>query len=633
VQFVTNDGSIEDTTITLFVKYTDLNNGCDTIVKRNVLVYPTISPDFTYPTRICDGDAVAFENTSTVKSGSMEFSWDFGTGNAADKTDAPEPVFQFPGPGKYKVKMTAKTLPWGFPAWDSVDIVVSPIPTVAFTKSNACEGLDLVFTNQTTPSSSTYVWDFGDAGNPNNTSTLTDPTKTYKNTGSYTVTLKADLQGCVAQTSQRVYQFDKPKADFVLASGSCDNEMFAFTNKTTIKNGLFGTYWDFNTGDVSTEVNSNYMFPTPGSHDVKLTSTSEFGCEDEITKTVVVKESPKVSFTNTNACSLTPTTFTNLTPDVSGSIANYDWDFGDGATSTAKSPVHSWTGLGPKTIMLVVNQDNGCSSSASKLLSVGVQPKASFTATNVCSGDPVVFENNTTWAQGDITYLWDFGDATSSTNSDPVKNYGAVNKTTTYNVTLTAQIAGGCSDISGKQITVNESPKTCDFKATADYAFGYYGVSTEPVDGSGITGAQSGVTYTWIFQGGGTQTGPKGQYDLVADGNYSVTMRAKVISTGCECTVTKNVVMDRSAVTDLESVGAAVYPNPSNGNFNIALTENFGQAVSIEITSISGTLVKALETENSGLIAVNAGDIADGMYLVRVRSGNRSVTRKITVRR
>ena len=136
--------------------------------------------------------------------------------------------------------------------------------------------------------------------------------------------------------------------------------------------------------------------------------------------------------------------FTNTTADVAGAVANYDWNFGDGTTSKTKSPSKNWSNLGPKTVTLSVTLDNGCSDVVTKELSVLTQPKANFSASDVCAGDQVVFVNNTTWPQGDISYNWDFGDNTYSTNSDPSKLYNIV-QTTSYNVTLYAYIAGGCA--------------------------------------------------------------------------------------------------------------------------------------------------------------------------------------------
>jgi PKD repeat protein len=619
--FTTSNVNLEDSMITMYLKVSDLTNGCDTIIKRDLLIYPTIKPDFTFPTKICNGDDVEFNNTSTVRSGNMEFEWDFGTGNPADNSTAPNPIFQFPGTGNYTVKMTAKTLPYGFTVTKTQTVNVSPIPTTAFSKVNACEGQNLTFTNKTVPANSTYTWAFGDGS----FSTATNPTKMYTTTGQYIVTLKANLNGCIGEISQRVYQFDKPKANFTLVSGTCDNDKFVFDNKSTIKDGLYGNMWDFNDGNVSTEDEPVHAFASFGKKQVKLTTTSEFGCVDSKTVEVTVNESPKTDFTHDPACSLTPTTFTNTTPAASSIVKSYNWNFGDGGTATAESPVHSWTALGPKTVTYTIELLNGCKATATKDLSVGVQPNVVFSAENVCAGDPVVFENNTSWAQGDIDFNWNFGDNTSSTNSDPQHVY-TTNVTKTYNVTLKASIAGGCEATLTKPVTVNQGPTTCDFANTADYGFGFYGMKFDPMDAGGNQKTEAGVTYTWVFDGGGTQKGGTTSYNFQEDGSYTVTMRARVDATGCECTVTKKVVMNRTNAKDLEATGMTVFPNPNNGAFNVAITGDYGKDVLVEVLSMNGSLIQSEAFVNNGLIQMNAANLAAGSYVVRVKGSDKTGT-------
>jgi PKD repeat protein len=627
VKFITNDKTLEDSMITIYVIVNDKGNGCDTIIKRDVLIYPTIVPNFTKPKQACVGESVLFENKSTVTSGNMEFLWDFGTGKAADKTDAPDPVFTFNTPGTYTVKMLAKTLPFGFPSMDSTTFQVNPVPTAIFTKKNACEGYDLSFTNQTSPSNAKVSWDFGDN---KGISTSNNPTYKYSSKGSYLVTMTADLAGCIATAVQRVYQFEKPKAAYKVVSGDCDNKDFVFANNSSIGSGLIGSYWNFDDNSVSTDMAPKHLFGSSGKKNVKLVITSEFGCKDSVTNIVTVKESPKVSFINGPACSLKPTEFTNTTPSVANATPSYQWVFSDGKSTKAESPSHSWGSLGPKTATLTISLDNGCTSFATKSLDVLIQPKATFTAQDVCAGQPVVFNNSTTWAQGDISYEWDFSDNTMSTDSDPLHTYN-VNATTTYNVTLKAKIAGGCLDSFTRQITINEGPKTCDFQATPDYAFGYYGMKFEPMNASGATGAQGTVTYTWVIENGGKQNGPTAQFNFLKDGSYQVTMYAVTKSTGCECSATKTVVMNRASAKSLATSGVAVYPNPAIGSFNVAMTESFGSAVSIVVTNMNGAAVKSINTQNNGLVNIDTRDLSEGVYMVRVQSGSRVATEKITV--
>jgi PKD repeat protein len=637
VKFETSNTAYEDSIVTLVTKITDLNNGCDTFIKRDILIYPTIVPDFKYPSRICDGDNVPFDQASTVRSGSMEFFWNFGTGVAADTSNAPSPVFQFPKPGTYRVKMFASTLPYGFVSIDSVDIVVNPNPTVKFSKQNACEGQDLVFTNLTTPSTgvnSNWNWGNGQSKNDNNTTVK----YRYTATGSYVVTLTANLNGCIGTATQRVYQFPAPKASYAQVAGTCDNDEYLFENKSTIASGTFGSYWNFGDNTYSTEEDTKKVFGTPGSKSVKLITTSVFGCKDSTVQNINVLESPKVSFVNTPACSRTATEFTNTTPTVGGAggtVKSYSWNFGDGGSSSLESPKHSWSALGPKTITYNIDLMNGCKGSVTKTLSVGIQPKASFTAESVCLGKPMTFDNTSTWPQGDISWLWNFGDGTTSTSSKPVHTY---NKAFGPNITLYATIAGGCTDSFILQTAlIYDGPRTCDFTVNTDYAYGFRGVKLNPLNtATGVAGGQDKVNYKWIFQGGGTNNtsgvNAETQYDFQADGSYDVTMSARSTTAPfCECSITKKVVMNRASVKDFETTGVAVFPNPNNGNFNLSVKSNFGKNLNIVITNMSGAVVKQISTENNGLISINSGNLSDGVYMVRVSSGENTAVRRITI--
>ena len=624
-----DSANLEDSMVTIITRIIDHNNNCDTFIKRNILIYPSIQPNFSFPTQICEGEAVLFENKSKVLSGGMEFEWDFGTGVAADKTDAPEPVFQFPGSKTYSVKLTAKTVPYGFTFDTTIDVTVNPIPAAAFTKVNACEGQSLTFTNKTVPTTAAMKWSFGDG----TTATSKDATKKYAKAGQYNVTLEADLNGCVATVIQKVYQFDKPVANFDKVNGTCDNDVFEFENKSTITAGLIGSFWNFDdNGSVSTDDNAMYDFSTSGDKKVKLVVTSEFGCKDSMIKTINIKESPKVSFTNGPLCSVKPTDFINTTGDVANAIANYRWDFGDGNTSGAKSPSHNWKGnLGPKKVSLKVTLDNGCEDILVKDMVVLTQPTPEFSAGEACSGDEIAFVNNTTWAQGKISYRWDFGDGTTSTNSDPVKVYNAT-QSFYPNVTLYAFIEGGCGDSITKTnyVLINEKPRTCDFVAEVDYSYGFFGVKVDPMNASGVVGGQNDADYVWVFEGAGTlkSSGSNATVfnNLPADGEYRITMRATMQQSGCECSSTKSIVMNRSAAEQLTKSGVAVYPNPNNGQFQVVTSATFGKEVQITLMDMNGRVVL---TQNSG--SVNASDLSAGMYLVRVSNGVDAVTTKIQI--
>jgi hypothetical protein len=328
------------------------------------------------------------------------------------------------------------------------------------------------------------------------------------------------------------------------------------------------------------------------------------------------------------------TSIFNTTPTVTGTVASYKWQFQDASPSNSKSPEVTWNTLGKKQVVLEVQLDNGCKSTLTKEVSIGVKPKAAFNAVDVCAGNAVVFQNNSTWPQGDISYKWDFADGTTAATRNPSHLYPS-NSTTTYTVTLYASIANGCSDSMSKQITVNEAPRTCDFKVEPDYAYGYYGVKLDPMNNAGVLGGQDGIDYTWTFEWGGTQTtkdlNAATSYNFQEDRTYSVTMRARVRKTSCECTKTMNVVMNRAAVKDLKETGIAVFPNPASDLLNISIVNENGKDVKVTIVNATGAVVKTYSAVNMGLITLDTKDIANGLYVVNIKAGNKEQNRMVNI--
>lgn len=141
----------------------------------------------------------------------------------------------------------------------------------------------------------------------------------------------------------------------------------------------------------------------------------------------------------------------------SGSVGDiYEWDFGDGNTSTQQSPSHLFTTPGVYTVRLIAFDTLVCNSSDTMEVTITVFDYAvadfSWTPSIIYVGDDVTFTNMSTNATG---YLWDFGDGNTSTDVHPVHSYSAAG---TYTVCLTATNAGGCNDSICKNLLVRDKP-------------------------------------------------------------------------------------------------------------------------------------------------------------------------------
>jgi PKD repeat protein len=133
--------------------------------------------------------------------------------------------------------------------------------------------------------------------------------------------------------------------------------------------------------------------------------------------------------------------------DTSTGATSWSWNFGDGGTSTLQNPTHIYNAPGAYTIQLTANGQ----SFASRVVSVssGVASDFSFTPSNPTTQTNITFNDR---SSGNITsWLWNFGDGTSSTQQNPVKRYTSGGN---YPVTLTVSTSTGQQSINAHTVSV-----------------------------------------------------------------------------------------------------------------------------------------------------------------------------------
>lgn len=614
-----------DSLITFSVKFADLGpHYCDSTVKRTIYVAPTPKPNFTFPTSICHGDQTLFENISTIHSGVSSYKWYFGDG---DSSDFNSPVHEYDAPGTYFVRLVAKSFIWDVVKDTTIEVNIGEVPLVDFKVNNACQGSSIVLVNNTVIGNGvlSYEWNFGD-NSPN--ATTTNASKAYTIPGPYLVKLTASANGCTASRTKVVYQFARPVADYVKVEGECLNDKFKFVNNSTIQLGQFGTKWDFDdVGNIATDQNTEYSFQNAGMKNVKLLVISEFGCKDSITRLINVKQIPTTDFTYPYACDLTATPFTNTTVLNGETLLRYDWDFGTGLTSTQTNPNVSWPGTGMRNVRLRTTLTNGCKTEVTKQIVVGVQPKVDFEFENKCSGEPVSFTNLTTYSNGKVNYEWNFGDNVFSSTPSPVHLYNSGTTSQTYYVQLKASIENGCADSLIQGVTINPIPTTCDFDYERNWAVNSRNYVFTPTGGS-----TNDITYTWILGDGNRKTSVNSGTNYTYKGNlkYCVTMVAKN-SSGCECSNTKCI----SITTGIDDVSMespfGIYPNPTNGKFNI-VSEEYRDAYTVNIYNSIGELIMTRYVEE-GDGTFDLSEYASGVYTVSIRTENGIYNQMVTVNR
>ena len=335
-----------------------------------------------------------------------------------------------------------------------------------------------------------WFWDFGDgttgAGQVINHS--------YRQVGTYNVTLKGvPFSGsCLSNdtfyvthpiTINNVFAVDFTK------TGNCFGDNYQFLDNTILTIGTITGYsWDFGDGSpvVNTQ-NTSHTYAAAGVYDVKLViSTSGICRADSIIKKVYVDTRPNAAFTLVDGCVNLPIAFTDVSTNTVGGVGAWNWNFGDGGTSTLQNPTHAYSTPGPYSAILTVESAHGCpSAQVSNSLRIYDLPVADYTFTIPCIGQGTVFTDLSPTTNGNIiAWQWNFGDGGNASAQNPIHTY---NSTGSFPASLQVQSQYGCLS-APKIIPVNISRATAfagrDTTATFDVPLQLQ--------------ASGGITYEWI---------------------------------------------------------------------------------------------------------------------------------------
>ena len=439
---------------TYSVKLTVYNNGCkDTMVKTNYIHvnFPKSLPVYTYS---CDTPTlVHFQNTSL---GYNRWKWYFGDGTTSNVL---HPSHNFPSLGLWEATLVVWNDTTG--CMDSVSTTVDllQLSLDATTPDTAvCKESTLTFTAHVTGGQANqYNWVIDGLNFIDTTETID---YTFYVTGYHTIKLiTKDTHNCWDTLTKNNYVLVSwPYVNFgATPTNGCAPVNVQFTDSTPIITGTSITtrHWDFDDGNSgnATSANTSHLYPQAGTYDIKLIVTDNIGCTDSLTKWGYIKvKDPVANFsaTPTTSCPGTPILFLN---NSLGSPLNYLWDFGDGTTSTAVTPTHMYSMVGTFTVRLIVTDPTvGCSDTMTRVnyINITSKPQAAFTVSDtfkICPPLPVVFTNSTVGAQ---TYLWQFGDNSTSSIVNPSHVYNSG----IFDIKLIATNQYGCKDTAYGRVRV-----------------------------------------------------------------------------------------------------------------------------------------------------------------------------------
>jgi gliding motility-associated-like protein len=441
----------------------------------------TISGNLTY----CQG-----QNTTITASGGVSYQWD----DPQNSSTASITVTQ----GTYTVIGTD-----GNGCTGSATVVVTEDAPFTITFTGALSHCIGGSTDVTASGGigSTYSWSTGD-----NTATAT------LTQGTYTVTA-TDANGCVSSEDVTITETPAPVADFTVVD-ACAGDAVQFTDATTIASGnLTDWAWDFGDGNQSTDQNPIYVYAQAGTYDVTLIASAG-NCSDQITLQANSFPNPTAAFTTTDVCVGTPANFIDNSTVTGATIAQWVWDFDGLGNSVQQSPTYDFPADGTYSVTLNAITSDLCADSYTGQITVFPVPLPTFTATEVCLGNPTTFQNGTTVSSGSIAgQAWDFGDnAGTSVAVSPTYTYTDAG---TFAVALVATTSNGCVAATLQNVTVNPLP-TINASHTDILCAGEAN-GTATASASGGTGPYD---YQWSDVSQSTTT----DIDGLSAGQYTVTV-------------------------------------------------------------------------------------------------------------
>lgn len=280
--------------------------------------------------------------------------------------------------------------------------------------------------------------------------------------------------------------------------------------------------WDFGNGVTSNEQNPTYVYSQPGFYTVSLTVSDGVNSDTE-TKSALIRVNaspiPNFSVNEANGCSPHEAKFTDFTIPVSGTISEWFWAFGNGKTSTEQYPTTVYTEIKDYDVFLKVKDINGCEASISKSDFIKLDgPEANFVYDSVVCGLPanVTFLNQS--KGNDLSYVWDFGDG-SSTTGDVPGTHTYTSFSDTYVTLVVTEKKTGCSDTLKRSLVIGDYHATFDWNIVCgDDEFTIEVENTTDVF----------ATLEWDFGGEATKFTPVASHDFSSKGPYEITLKATV---------------------------------------------------------------------------------------------------------
>ncbi|MBS1681226.1 MAG: VCBS repeat-containing protein [Bacteroidetes bacterium] len=433
-----------------FTSVDDNNNNIPaskiSIIRNAACMVPAVLPSG--PLNICSGFPLSLN--ATFNNG-VSYQW---YNNSVAMGGETNPSLNVTATGKYKVTVTGES---GTCTATSNEVnvtvtAVAALPTATPTNNGPICLNGTLQLSVADVGATQYLW----TGPNNYSGSTTTPAAvsnyTYANAGRYYLDV---YQGsCISQRNSTVVEsvsFPKFSVNAPSSGLVCQGQTQTITLVPATANVTYQWY-EQASGIMTGQTSASLGVTANGNYYGIVTSSLYPGCQPAVSDTVSIQfvSLPVVNFSApASVCSGQLVTFNDQSTTDTNVTANYNWDFGDAATSTDQNPTHTYTAINTFNAKLTISYSGGiCAQTKSQSISVQSAPSLSITSSSgsfsVCDGSTLTLQAAGT---GFNSYLWSNSATTPSIT---------ITADGTYSVSATA--TNGCLITASQAITLLPSP-------------------------------------------------------------------------------------------------------------------------------------------------------------------------------
>ena len=472
------------------------------------------SPSISLSSDVTQGCAPLQVNFNAIAGGdNLNYAWNYGNGNISNQASPISQTYiENVDVTNYTADVTVSNACGS--ATDHVNLTVQPRPNAVFTPivvSTTCSPVTVSFENNSTGTATACEWDFGDGF----TSNMPEPeTRTYI-TGNTATTFEIELTVYNNCGSDVTVEELTVNPNLVHASMSSSvNEGCTPVDVEVQNTGTGGTMiqYSFVPNVVAMGPTAEHSYNAEGSYTIYQYATD--GCGFDTTSTVVVvHQSPTISFTISadETCQFEEILFDATVTGAS----NFEWNFGDGETSSLLSLNKDYSTGGTYSVELSAVAANNCEAHAEAEIAVHSNPVAMFELANYegCAPFDICPINSSVGAN---TTNWDFGDGFTNNEAQTCHTFSNnLSQPINQEVVLSVENTFGCSDTYSTFVTINPvtpTTFTLPIVSSCDYP-----IMIEP---TGVTAGQQ--TYSWTVNSDVASTDATPSFQFGSPGNFYI---------------------------------------------------------------------------------------------------------------